>query len=83
MQWIEEPSPFQGQWQKGEDCLPVAWVSVGMLREAFRETPLDSCANVDIPAKEAFFLGKSLYLYAVTRRNGLFVATTWQANPAA
>jgi len=54
-----------------------------MLREAFRETPLDSCANVDMLAKEASFLGKSLYLYAVTRRNGLFVATPWQANPAA
>ena len=45
--------------------------------------PLDSCANVDILAKEASFLGKSLYLYAVTRLDGLFVATPWQANPAA
>ena len=53
-----------------------------MLREAFRETPLDSCANVDVLAKEAYFLGKSLYLYAVTRQDGLFVATPWQANPA-
>lgn len=51
---------------EGRNGQSAAWGSVGMLREAFRETSLDSCANVDILAKEASFLGKSLYLYAVT-----------------